>query len=239
MKFQDNFSEILLIAEEPVTFYISDANLKDNFDFHMRLINLKDSFINPYIQNALALCHMSSADWRSKTHNQHSSLWEMLKLYKFNRENILVRNIKYFLCFLLQEQFEDNNGTWSIKRIEIDQILFERICEIALVSAGLKKFNDQSQFQAYKPQWLIDKEAEIQRIKNGNKKQTSNNSQYEELLKIIMPLNYELGYTFDELFNMNYFHIQALTKFVPKIIGYDIQKRQIMSKKKIKYITDK
>ena len=86
---------------------------------------------------------------------------------------------------------------------------------------------------------MIDKENEIKRIKNQGKTKTGEYNNFQELAKILVPLNYELGYSFEELFDMNYYHIQFLSKYIPKMVGYDISKRQIMSKKKIKYITDK
>lgn len=239
MEFKDNFSEILLIAETPVMFYLAEEYLATNFYFTARLINLRDSFLDPYIQNALALSNITSTQWQEKTNKECSCLWEILQQYKFSQNNTAVRSVYYLLEHMLGDQLENVNSTWRIKGIDINRTLFERICDIALISAGLKKYNEQSKLQAHKPQWLIDKEAEIQRIKSSGRNKNAGGNQYEELLKIIMPLNYELGYSFEEIFNMNYFHIQALTKFIPKIIGYDIQKRQIMSKKKIKYITDK
>lgn len=239
MEFKDNFSEILLIAEAPVMFYLDDTYLKDNFCFYAKLITIKDSFLDPYLQNALALCHITAKQWQEQTQQKCSCVWDMLQLYNFDYTNFAVRSIYYLLTYMLGDQLAVVNNLWTIKNIDIDKPLLERLCDVAIISAGLKKFNAQSKFQAHKPQWLIDKEAEIQRIKSGGQNKISDSNQYEELLKVIMPINYELGYTFDEIFNMNYFHIQALTKFIPKIIGYDIQKRQIMSKKKLKYITDK
>jgi hypothetical protein len=89
-----------------------------------------------------------------------------------------------------------------------------------------------------KPETIKHKKHEIKRIKNQGAKTGSYNS-FTELSKVLMPLNYELHYSFEELFNMNYFHIKFLSAYIPKMVSYDIQKRQVLSKKKIKYITDK
>ena len=142
-----------------------------------------------------------------------------------------------YYCF--GEQFKIENKQWKLNDIFVTEELFNRIQDISLVVAGMKKFNEQSILQLNKPQWLIDKENEIKRIKNSSKGKNNSNKQFEELMKIFLPLNYELNYSFEELFNMNYYHIQYLSHYIPKIVGYDIQKRQIMSKKKLKYITEK
>ena len=110
--------------------------------------------------------------------------------------------------------------------------------DITLVGCGLKKITEQNILQQQKPKWLIEKEEEIRRIKGQGKKQ-GGGDEFQELLKVLMPLNYELGYSFEELLNMNYFHIQTLLTYIPKIVSYDIQKRAVFSKQKIKYITDK
>lgn len=110
--------------------------------------------------------------------------------------------------------------------------------DIVLIASGIKKFSEQSAIQTQKPGWLIEKEEEIRRIKSqGSNSKVKNECQ--ELLKVLVPLNYELGYSFEELFSMNYFHIQALATYIPKIVSYDVSKRAVLSKKKIKYITEK
>ena len=42
------------------------------------------------------------------------------------------------------------------------------IVEIILISCGMKDYKEQKKFHQHKPQWLIDKENEIKRIKNLN-----------------------------------------------------------------------
>ena len=144
--------------------------------------------------------------------------------------------IEYYMFHVVGEQFDASGEEWKLNGITIDEELFERIRTITLVVAGLKNIKSLSIQNIKKPQWLIEKEEEINKIKrqtNGNK------NHFEELMKIFLPLNYELGYSLDELFHMNYYHIQYLARYIPKIVSYDVQKRQIMSKKKIKYITEK
>jgi hypothetical protein len=241
MEFKDNFSEILLIAEAPVIFYADDPYLIKTIDLIMTLPNLRQTLTNPHIQLALAIFQMRLTDLqRAIPSVQFNSLWELIvKLYASQPGNQFCRTIEYYLCSVFGEQIVINNFPWRINEIEVDEKLFMRIAEISLISAGLKDFKDQAQFQADKPQWLIEKENEIKRIKSQSQTKTGEYNNFQELAKILMPLNYELGYSFEELFAMNYFHIKFLGGYIPKMIGYDISKRQIMSKKKIKYITDK
>ena len=239
MKFQDNFSEILLIAEVDVIFYYEDKYLIQNVNFHMKLLNIKDSLTNPYIQSAIAYFNLTPQQLRETTKvSQAHNLWSLLNLCGLDDKNGINRTIQYYFKHVFGDQFQVNKNEWTLNNIAITDELFSRIQDISLVVAGMKKFNEQNAFNYDKPQWLIEKEAEIKRIKNQGKNNSTKNN-FEELMKIFLPLNYELNYSFEELFKMNYYHIQYLSKYIPKIVGYDIQKRQIMSKKKIKYITDK
>ena len=239
MKFKDNFSQILLVSEGDVIFYSDDRYLKQNVDFAMKIVTIKDILTHPYIQTAIFLFGLTPSDIKKHFNiNDKMELWDFIHLIGIDHYTFIIRAIRFYFSFVFGEQFIANKNGWFLGEIRIDQQLFDRIKEITLIAAGAKNFNEQSTLQ---PQWLIDKEAEIRRIKNqNNKQQVSNANQvFENLMKVFLPLNYELHYTFEQLFNMNYFHVQYLSKYVPKIVGYDIQKRQIMSKKKLKYITEK
>lgn len=239
MIFKDNFSELLLISEAPVMFYCEEEYLKQNVFFTIKLINMKDSFIDPYLQNALFFLNLTSKELQTMLQSPEPvSLWQYLCKLGLQHTSMPHRMIKYFLSYVLGEQFVDASDKWLINSIECDETIFNRIGEINLVAAGLKKFDEQST-KIDKPQWLIEKEEEIRRIKKQGKKNTSEHQQFTELSKTLIAINYEFGYTFEQLFNMNYYHIQYLASFVGKAVNYDIQKRQVFSKKKIKYITDK
>lgn len=238
MQFKDNFSEMVLLSETEVIFYYENQFLKDNVFFTMKLLPIKDSLTNPYIQNAIAYFALTPQQLREKTKlSQAHNLWSFLNIADLSKSNPVNRSIAYYFNFVFGEQFSNEKGVWKINNLEITEELFNRIQDITLVVSGMKKFSEQSIFQMDKPSWLLEKEAEIARIKNGKKGKVQKNH-FEELMKTFLPLNYELGYSLEELFNMNYFHVQYLSKYIPKIVGYDLQKRQIMSKKKIKYITE-
>ena len=241
MIFKDNFSETLLVAEEKVLFYCDDPYLKQNIDFTMSLVTIKDTLINPYIQQVVYLFRLTPADIKDlfKLENK-TSLWEILQMLDFNSSHSLIRTIEFYMSYVFGDNFSNADNKWTLRSIAIDQVLFERIVEITLIASGMKNFEDQTAFKVDKPKWLLEKEEEIARIKNQNKNKTTSASKYfEELMNVLVPLSYEFSYTFEELFNMNYFHIQFLSKYIPRIVGYDIQKRQVLSKKKIKYITEK
>lgn len=243
MQFKDNFSEILLIAEEPVIFYLDSPYLIQTVDLVMKLPTLAQTLTNPHVQLAITIFQMSIKELQDTIRGiNFDSTWDMLcKLNKAQPGNQISRNVEYYLQLVFGEVFHEDEitHTWLLDRFEIDEELFNRIAEISIVSAGLKDYKDQKKYNQDKPQWLIDKENEIKRIKNQGKAKIGEYNNFQELTKILVPLNYELGYSFEELFAMNYYHIQFLSKYIPKMVGYDISKRQIMSKKKIKYITDK
>ena len=243
MQFKDNFSEILLIAEEPVIFYLDNPYLIQTADLVMKLPTLAQTLTNPHVQLAITIFQMPIKELQNTIGDtDFDSTWDLLyKLNKTRPGNQISRNVMYYLQLVFGEAFHENEIThnWLLDRFEIDEELFNRIAEISIVAAGLKDYQDQKKYNQDKPQWLIDKENEIKRIKNQGKTKTGEYNNFQELAKILIPLNYELGYSFEELFDMNYYHVKFLSKYIPKMIGYDIQKRQIMSKKKIKYIIDK
>jgi hypothetical protein len=148
-----------------------------------------------------------------------------------------IRNLFDAICV---EKFTYNSHTkdFKIGDVIITKELFDRIVEVTLIAAGAKDIKEQNKFNAGKPQWLIDKENEIRRIKSQGKQKTAVN-ELEDLNKTLLPISYELRYSFEQLFNMNYFHIKFLSQNIQKIVRYDIRKHQPLSKQKIKYINEK
>lgn len=238
MNFQDNFSETLLMSESDVIFYYEDMYLIKNVCFNMHLLKIKDSLNNPYIQFALSFFNLSSNDLKTKFGDPHiHNLWSLLNLLGLDNNSFTHRCVRYYMEFVFENQFTQKNKKWFINDIEIDERLFNRIQDISLVICGTKKFHEQNSINGEdeRPQWLIDAEEQIKKIKQQSK---PNQNYFEDLMKMFLPLNYELGYSLEELFNMNYFHVWYLHKYIPKIVNYDIGKRQFMSKKKLQYITD-
>ena len=240
MVLKDNFSDILLISERPVWFYLQDNNLKELKPIQMRIPSAVDMLTNPYLQTAIALLNMPIKDLQKSIDTiQFDNLWDLfIKIKQFHQRDLYTLHMEYFFHYCFDEQFSVSNSNWYIGGILLDADWFDRIVDITLVGCGLKKITEQNILQQQKPKWLIEKEEEIRRIKGQGKKQ-GGGDEFQELLKVLMPLNYELGYSFEELLNMNYFHIQTLLTYIPKIVSYDIQKRAVFSKQKIKYITDK
>lgn len=241
MKFKDNFSEISLIAEAPVIFYSDEPNLVKIIQFEVTLPSFKDSMLDPFVQFGLAYCNLTSADLKKIINSTLTitSIWQLLQTTKQNEYQDLFSQSIIYLLNKYVEDFKIEDGIFYSGRFLIDEELFNRITEILLIASGIKEFNDQQKFQQGKPQWLIEKEAEIKRIKNSAKGQSNTANSCDELTKLLLPLNYELGYSFEELFEMNYYHIKYLGKYIPRFIRYDIQKRQVFSKKPAKYITEK
>ena len=171
MEFKDNFSEILLIAEAPVIFYADDPYLIKTVDLVMKLPTIRETLTNPHIQLTLTLFQMPIPDLKKIiTGMEFVSLFDMLiKLNGLQPGNQICRNMVYYLEYAFGAQFVEDDAkfhTWTINGIKIDELLFNRIAEITIIAAGLKEFGDQSKFHMDKPQWLIDKENEIKRIKN-------------------------------------------------------------------------
>lgn len=237
MKFKDNFNEILLIAEEPVLFYIDSPFLTKTLDFKMKLLNLKDILLNPYVQFTIALCNMPIQELQHNiTTYKFNSLFELLTILLQNGGTDTISRSFQSTGRLIFNNFSIKDNQYYIKDFILDQDLFERIQLILLISSGLIKFGQTIQAQnIVKPQWLIEQEEKIRKIKNQNISESDN---FKQISKVLIAINYELHYTFEELFNMNYYHINFLSTYVPKIVNYDIQKRQILAKKPPKYITE-
>lgn len=238
---KDNFSEIQLLSESPVWFYLQDNGIKVLEPIVMRIPTIKQVLTDPYLQLAIALLNMPNKTLKDSIPSiEFNNLWELLnKIRQIEPGNTYSLHIEYLFKLCFREQFSITSRGWTIQGILIDNDWFDRIVDIILIACSLKKFSEQSSAQTHKPKWLIEKEEEIRRIKSQGKTTSNMHSEYNELLKVLIPLNYELGYSLEELFNMNYFHIHALSTFIPKIVGYDVSKRAVFSKQKIKYIIDK
>lgn len=236
---KDNFSEIQLISGQPVWFYLQDNGIKALDPVVMTLPTAVQVLTDPYLQVAIALLHMPLSTLKKSVSTiQFNTLWDFfLILKKIEPKNIYIMHFEYLFKLCFGADFVVHDFGWTIKNIALNEEWFNRIVDIILISTGLKKFHEQA--IAQKPQWLIDKEAEIQRIKNQNKSTKDPHQEFEDLLKILISLNYELGYSFGELLHMNQFQIHTLSGFIPKMVKYDLAKRAVFSKQKIKYITDK
>lgn len=239
MEIQDNFSELLLMTEKPVSFYFPNTII------NMKIPNIADAFTDQKIQHAVAILNTPISKIQENIPNiKFDNLWILLNFFiKQKSTNIFTDNIRYLYDYCFNDQFKEEDDTWYLNDIKINKDLFNRVTEIILISMCVKKFNEQEKFQLDKPEWLREKEAEIQRIKSQGKDKNnlSDIHIFETITKIFVQINYELGYSFEQLFNMNYYHIQILQKYIPKIVSYDIQKRSAavgMTKKKLKYITD-
>lgn len=240
MEFKDNFSQLVLLAETPVTFYLEDANLIKIARFNIYLPKFKESMIDPYISMGLGYLNLSSKDLKKIFCgiNQIENIWDILQATKQNNYEDIFSQTIINLFNTYVENFKIENNNFYSGKFLIDKDLFFRIGEILLIASGVKEFEDQSKFLLGMSQEQIDRENEIKRIK-AQKQGSSNGNSSEEISKLLLPLNYELGYSFEELFNMNYYHLKFLGKFISGIVRYDIQKRQVFSKKPIKYITEK
>ena len=240
MKLKDNFSEVLLLSEQPVMFYTDDPMIPIDISSTMKLITVAESFTHPYIQYAIALLNLDTASLQKTFRDSRiANLWSMLNLVGLGSDSYIHRCSKFLFSHMFGSQFQATEEKWTINNIILDDAWFCRIQEIILITNGIRKFADQEKFHAHKPQWLREKEAEIQRIKNGGKKQSGGEAHYNELLRTLVPLCYEFNYTLEQLFDMNYFHIQALSSYIPRIVAYDLGKRQVFAKKAPKYITEK
>ena len=236
MKLKDNFSEILLLSEQPVIFSCDDPYLIKTIKITMKILPISLTLTDPFVQYSLAIFNLTAQDIEDRLKQVGcSTKWDFLLKLREQNTDPISRNLIYYFQLCFGTQFDAQN--WKINGIEIDEQLYSRIEDIALISAGIKKFNEQQIFNKDKPAWLIEQENKIKRIKNQNKQQNVN--AFAQMSKTLISINHEFGYSFEEVFDMNYFHMQHLANYVPKAIAFDIQKRQVLSKKKIKYITDK
>ncbi len=239
MTFQDNFSRVLLLSESPVFFYLDDPYLVETTTITMRFLTIQETLTDPYIQTTLSVLNMISDDIKEKLKMPNcSSVWELLKTLKtYGGTDQVSRHFNYFCEKIFGDQFVSTDSGWKLGIFELDEQLFERISEIQLIASGLKKYEDQNNGKIKKPRTMIEQEERIRRIKSRAKNGNPLDDGYDNLMKMFLPINYELGYTFEQLFQMNQYHVLALQQQISKIVRYDIQKRQIMSKKKITYIT--
>ena len=235
LNIKDNFSEILLISEQPVIFYLDEPHLLKLTDISMSLPKLKDTLNNPYIQQALAIFNLSVGEIAKAWNLQLERKWQLIELCQTQLSKSIGRKLVYLFEYLFGDQFRVQKNEWYIGDLPLEENLYLRIEEIVLIAAGIRGFDEQPT-KMDKPQWLIDKENEIRRIKA---QRVGAYNSMEKLSKTIMPINYEFGYTLEQIFDMNYYHVKYLAGFVSRAVRYSIQKHQIFGKGKIKYITEK
>ena len=235
LKIKDNFTEILLIAEQPVLFYLDEPYLLKLTHVPMMLPKIKDVLTDPYIQQALAVFNLSIAELSKSWGIELESKWEVIELCQGQLGQSIGRKVAYFFNYLFGENFRIEDDKWWLGDLPLEENFYLRIEEIVLIAAGIRNFDEQPT-KMDKPQWLIDKENEIRRIKA---QRNNGGSGFEELSKTIIPISYEFGYTLDQIFEMNYYHVKYLAGYISRIVRYNIQSRQVFGKGKIKYINEK
>ncbi len=238
MEIKDNFSEVLLLSEQPVIFYFDDYT-----DVTMHVPTIKEFFNDQRLQYAVSISYMDINELRQYiTQLSINNCFELYQLLLIaDSKDTVTYNITYLFKHCFGEQCQIVDKHLYLGGHILTEEWFARITEIVHIASCIKKFNEQNKFSAAKPQWLIEQEKKIKRIKSQGADASSSNVA-NQLLKVLIQINLELGYTFEQLFNMNYYHIQQLQQYIPKIVSYDIQKRALTAgnskNKKLKYVTD-
>lgn len=117
MDYTDNFSEILLLAERPVTFY-----LPENTDIIMRIPPVKDFLNDIRLQYAISITYMDLAELQSYTPSiKFDTFFDLLQLLVISTpDNEIVYNLMYFLNYCFGSEFKLVEGHFYIGKFRLD-----------------------------------------------------------------------------------------------------------------------
>lgn len=221
MTFNNNFSELLLLANQDIKFQNEN---KEEFIF--KPIKVKDAFFN---ENLLWLISFLEKD--PKDLNQGIEGFEITDHYDFvllaltlgeYREemkefyHIITSSLKVIL-----PEFNFSGKQMFIDDIPLTKDLFKQITEILFRMLEKEKiviYDSDDEFTKR------EKEAKlkVQRIKQNSKKSSNKDTKLEDVFAAII---YEFPqYKLEDLFELNIYNFYYLFKYVGKIANYEVSK---------------
>ena len=244
MYFQDDFSEMHMMFNQPVEFnvYEQEGKAAQSFTFYMKLPSFQMLHFDSDIKNLISLIHSSVTDLQSQfiyiqNFTSHYQLLQGMALLKskplISYINIIT-NAFNKLGVNLEMGTELNPGKITIDGHIIDEKLFTRMSRIILMAAALKKstdFIDDPVMRAY--------QEKIDKIKSQNKAaQNANDQNFKEAYMI---LTYEFGYKPEEILNMTQYAVTVILGYTSNSIRYKLTLIAAGNgnTKKVKFITDK
>ena len=244
MKFIDNFSDTHLLFGSDVDFVL----LPDNKDLNslevqytkLCLPKFKHCYLDYKFQNFLGILltpyeqTMKHIIKLSGVNSLYSLCSGVILTASFNRYYADI--ITYGMQTILPD-FNIQNGSMYIVNKEITQELFDRVINLVLVATEHKKLHE---FVIKDPalQAMEDKIARIKKQNNNNNNKNALDSSFAQSYVI---LNYEFGYTPEQILNMTMYAITMILKYTSKSINYKVSLIGAGNglTKKIHFITEK
>ena len=213
--YTDNYSEDLVLFEQPVQFTYTDATNKTIF-FQMQLPNLRLLLFDEKFKRFLALINSTTADFAELNKMfTFSSMYELV--IEFNRHVSIpvcatYRDLILYSYAALGINLDMYFEYYTIDGSVIQEDLFDRINFIILNCCGLRTLREQM---------MTDKEREmqrkIQRIKNQNKESQAEKADFQNFYII---LRYEYKMTNDEILSMTLKKARNLVGYGGKFTNY-------------------
>lgn len=245
MYFTDNFNENSMLFAQPVFFevYNDENKLVPLHSFMLRLPTFKDVYFNIKIMHLMGFLQTPISELKKQFESflsNFNSHYELLLKATILHNKTLVLFLNgiaegfYELGVNIQFGSELNPGNITIDDWIIGEQIFERLRQICLIAAALKKKSDfinDPQMQAMQER--------IDRIKNKNKAVKS--MEKGDFKESFMILTYEFNYKPDEILNMTPYAITTILGYTSGSIRYKISVVAAGNglTKKVKFITDK
>lgn len=242
MEFKDNFSEHHLLFAQPVEFILYKTNIfNPTTTFVMDLPTYKTLYFNQGFKQFLGMINTPIEDLQK----QFDSLIQFNTLYELFMQLVKLDNDaahKYVQTFIdgliiLKVPITFDCSGFYINQAWVSEKLFNRFCNIILVSTALKKQSDiidDPELAAY--------QAKIDRIKRQGRQVTGDGvTEERNLHKMFIILTYEFGYKPEEILNMTQYTINLILSYTNGSINYKLSLIAAGNgnTKKIKFIAEK
>lgn len=242
MKLLDNFSEThLLFSYDIDLLFIDDSgnlNSKQTTYSKMKLPLFKHCYLDYKFQSFLGILltpyeqTLKHVVKLSGVNDLYSLCSGIIITSQFNSyyADIIIYGLNTIL-----PRFTVDNGIMYVDNIELNKEIFDRIVSIVLVATEHKKLHELA-IKDPALQAMEDKIARIKKQNNNNK-----NALDSSFTQSYMILNYEFGYSSEQILNMTMYAITMILKYTGKSINYKVSLIGAGNglSKKIHFITDK
>jgi len=220
MNFNNNFSELLLLANQDIKFWNDDGE-----EFIVKPILAKDAFFNHdilwlinFLETDIEELQKNTSGFEVESHYQFLNLILTLG-EKREKVNELSSVIKNSLEIIIPD-FEFKEKRMFIGDVYLSKILFDQIIEVIFKMLQKEKIIIyDTDDEATKKEKEV--KLRVQKIKKNSKKSNSSTS-FEDFIAAII---YEFPqYKIEDLFELNIYNFYYLFKYVGKIANYEVSK---------------
>lgn len=220
MNFNNNFSELLLLANQDITFWNEEGK-----EFIVKPISTKDAFFNKDFLWLINFLETEVEDLQKNINsfeiNSHYDFLNFVLTLGEKREQMkdLSSTIKNSLKIIIPD-FNFLEKRMFIGKIFFSRNLFDQVTEVIFKMLQKEKIIIyETDDEATKKEKEV--KMRVQKIKKNSKK-TNKSTSFEDFIAAIL---YEFPqYKIEDLFELNIYNFYYLFKYVGKIANYEVSK---------------